>query len=352
MLSRAISLLDRLISTPSFSREEKDTADLIESHLKENGIRAFRFLNNVWAMSAQFDSSRPTLLLNSHHDTVKPATGYTIDPFVPLHRDGKIFGLGSNDAGGSVVSLTETFLEIQDYPQLNVNLILAITAEEEVSGKKGIEALLKLFRDCGTEIDMAIVGEPTSLQAAVAERGLVVLDCLAKGKSGHAARKEGVNALYKAIDDIDRLRKFKFEKVSPVLGDIGIAVTQISAGTQHNVVPDRCEFVVDLRTTDAYTNEETVDIIGKNLKSEIRPRSTRLNASVIDGNHPLVVKARELGARAVVSPTLSDRAFMRGIPALKIGPGDSARSHTTDEYIFEKEIESAINFYKKLILSL
>lgn len=351
MIQQAFDLLDRLIATPSISRDESATADIIENHLISNGVDAKRLKNNIWAVSDNYDSSRPTLLLNSHHDTVKPVAGYTRNPFTPSHSDGRIFGLGSNDAGGSVVSLIESFIRLHKTP-LSVNLVLAITAEEEVSGRNGIELLLSYFKDNALKIDMAIVGEPTCLNAAVAERGLMVVDCVSEGISGHAARNEGINAIYKAIDDIERLRNFKFDRTSSTLGDIKISVTQIEAGTQHNVVPDKCSFVADIRTTDAYTNEEIISILKKDIQSGLTPRSTRLNASVIDLNHPLVKAAVDLGATTFVSPTLSDRALMHGIPALKIGPGDSARSHTADEYIFENEIEQAIAFYQQLILSL
>lgn len=351
MTTRAISLLDRLIATPSLSRREAATADNIVGFLKENGVIPNRCKNNVWAIADNFNPDLPTLLLNSHHDTVKPSLSYTLDPFTPSHRDGRIYGLGSNDAGASVVSLIETFLRLCTEP-LNVNLVLAITAEEEISGKDGIELLLSVFKTAGLDIDMAIVGEPTGLDAAIAERGLMVLDCTAYGVSGHAARNEGVNAIYKAMADIDSLRNFKFDKVSPTLGDIKISVTQIAAGTQHNVVPDRCTFVADVRTTDAYSNEDVAKIISSALQSEVKPRSTRLNASVISEQHPLVTAAIRLGAKPFVSSTLSDRALLHNIPALKIGPGDSARSHTADEYIIESEIEEAIAFYYNLIKSL
>lgn len=351
MTASAFSLLDRLIATPSLSRQEKATADIIEDHLRSSGIDAGRLLNNVWAVGRHFDPAKPTLLLNSHHDTVMPSSSYTIDPYTPLHRDGRVYGLGSNDAGASAVSLISVFKEL--YGRNNsVNLILAITAEEEVSGNGGIEAMLKHFSSDGLHIDMAIVGEPTGMQAAVAERGLLVLDCTARGVSGHAARNEGINAIYKAAEDISSLRDFKFGRRSPVLGDIRISTTMISAGTQHNVTPDRCDFVVDVRTTDAFTNTETLAIISAALSSEVKARSTRLQASVINQDHPLVRTACSLGASTFVSPTMSDRALMHGIPALKIGPGDSARSHTADEYILESEITEAIDFYKSLITSL
>ena len=351
MTPRAITLLDRLIATQSLSRQENNTADLLERHLCENGVTPCRLKNNVWTVSSNFDRNKPVLLLNSHHDTVRPAAGYTLDPFTPLHREGKIFGLGSNDAGASLVSLVETFLQLRD-ENLNINLILALTAEEEISGHDGIELLLTHLAAEHLTPDMAVVGEPTLLKAAIAERGLMVIDCISRGKSGHAARNEGINAIYDAMADIERLRNFTFEKTSPLLGDIKLTVTQIEAGTQHNVVPDRCSFVADVRTTDAYTNEETAAIISGAIKSEATPRSTRLNASAIPENHPLVMAAKSLGAETFVSPTLSDRALMKNIPALKIGPGDSARSHTADEFVFESEITDAIVFYKQLILSL
>lgn len=351
MIGDALTLLDHLIATPSFSRDEAMTADLIEEHLKDHGLNPSRLLNNVWARATYFDPSKPTLLLNSHHDTVKPAASYTIDPFIPLHRYGRIYGLGSNDAGASVVSLVTTFESLQGMA-LPVNLILAITAEEEVSGSNGIAALLPHLHEEGIDIDMAMVGEPTGMQPAIAERGLVVVDCTAYGVSGHAAREEGVNAIYRAMSDIELLRGFKFDRRSDVLGDIQITITQINAGTQHNVVPDRCRFVADIRTTDAYSNSEIVKIISERLQSDVNARSTRLGASVIDTGHPLVKAVVALGGEPFVSPTISDRALMHGIPALKIGPGESSRSHTADEYVLEAEIVNAIEFYKKIILSL
>lgn len=351
MSQRAVSLLCRMIATPSLSRGEDRTAALLEEELRSRGIDARRHGNNVWAVGRRFDPARPTLMLNSHHDTVAPASGYTRDPFTPSIEDGRIYGLGSNDAGASVVALAEVFTRLHD-SELGVNLVLALSAEEEVSGAGGIESLLRHFRETGLAIDMAIVGEPTSMKAAIAERGLVVVDCTAHGVSGHAARSEGVNALYRAIDDIDRLRRLSFERVSPTLGPVKITVTQIQAGRQHNVVPDRCEFTADIRTTDAYTNSETVDIIAAAIESDVKARSTRLNASAISPDHPLTLAARRLGIDTFVSPTLSDRALMHGIPALKIGPGESSRSHTADEYVTENEIASAIEIYQQIITSL
>ena len=346
MVERCIALLQALIATPSFSREEDATAGLLHAFLTEQGAVPERLHNNVWARSAAFDPAKPTLLLNSHHDTVRPAASYTRDPFAPTIEAGRLYGLGSNDAGASVVTLTELFLELRE-AELPFNLILALTAEEECSGERGIRALLPQLG----RIHMAIVGEPTGMQAATAERGLVVLDGETRGKSGHAARNEGVNALYLALDDIATLRNFRFARESAQLGPIGIAVTQIEAGRQHNVVPDVCRFVVDVRTTDAYTNEETVAILQQALRAELRPRSTRLQASVIAETHPLVQAAVQSGARCFVSPTLSDRTLMP-FPALKIGPGDSARSHAADEYIGLDELDEALVVYRKMMNNL
>lgn len=351
MNDSSLRLLDRLIATPSLSRDESATADIIENELRGCGIAPRRLMNNVWAVCDNYCADKPTLLLNSHHDTVRPSQSYTLDPFSPLHRDGRIYGLGSNDAGGSLVSLVECFKLLRNRP-LSVNLVLALTAEEEVSGANGIESLLKHFDETGLKIDMAIVGEPTGMKAAIAERGLVVLDCCARGVSGHAARDEGDNAIIRALDDIALLRSFRFERTSPTLGDVKMTVTQINAGTQHNVIPDRCDFVVDIRTTDAYSNRDMVDIINSALQSDVKARSTRLQASAISCEHPLVKAATLLGIETFVSPTLSDRALMHGIPALKIGPGESSRSHSADEYILECEIDRAIDIYQQIITSL
>lgn len=344
---RAIELLRQLIATPSHTRDEGATADLLAAFLEQEGVTVERIHNNLIARSEGFDPARDTLLLNSHHDTVRPAASYTHNPYAPIIDSERLLGLGSNDAGASLVSLLEVFLALRT-KQLPLNLMLIISAEEECGGEKGIRAVMPLY---GEQITMAIVGEPTSMQAAVAERGLVVLDCVAKGKSGHAARGEGINALYIALDDIATLRQFRFERESAVLGPIHITTTQIEAGTAHNVVPDACRFVVDIRTTDAYTNEETVEVLRNTLKSELTPRSTRIRASVIAEEHPLVQAAVKAGASCFVSPTTSDRTLMP-FPALKIGPGDSARSHTADEYILLSEIEEGINTYHQIIENL
>lgn len=350
MLTSATDLLTRLIAKPSVSRSEDATADIVRSFLADHGAAPRHVHNNVWALSDGYDPTRPTLLLNSHHDTVKPSPSYTFDPYSPFVRDGRIYGLGSNDAGASVVSLISVFLSLRKAP-LPFNLLLAITAEEEVSGEKGVRALLPHLAEKGIHIDAGIVGEPTGMQPAVAERGLVVLDCTAHGVAGHAARNEGVNALYKAVDDINRLRSLRFTRESATLGPVRISVTQIEAGRQHNVVPDTCSFVVDVRTTDAYTNEETVELIAAAIDSDAVPRSTRIRASVIDTAHPLVAAAVALGGEPFVSPTTSDMALMP-FPTLKIGPGQSARSHTADEYVETDEIASAISAYTKIITSL
>lgn len=342
----AIDLLRTLIATPSPSRDESRTADLIFAYLAEHGAVPERLHNNVFARSAGFDPARPTLLLNSHHDTVRPAASYTRDPYAPTVEGDRLYGLGSNDAGASAVSLTQTFLTLRAHP-LPFNLLLALSAEEECMGEHGMRALLPQLG----RIDMAIVGEPTGMQAAVGERGLVVLDCEARGKSGHAARNEGVNALYIALDDIARLRTFRFDRRSDLLGPIGIAVTQIAAGTQHNVVPDTCRFVADVRTTDAYTNEETVEILRRALRSEVTPR--------LD-THPCLGSRRRPSARTAaaatgresyVSPTTSDMALMP-FPSLKMGPGQSSRSHTADEFVLLSEIEEGIGIYEKFIKQL
>ena len=348
-----VELLKQLIATPSVSRDESATASIILRHLEMRGVSTRRLYNNVWAVQSHHDPAKPTLLLNSHHDTIKPSPSYTRPPFVPEISDGRLYGLGSNDAGASAVSLIDLFCEHYSSP-LPFNLVLAITAEEECMGEHGMRAFLPHLIECGIKPDMAIVGEPTGMQPAIAERGLVVLDCVSRGVRGHAARSEGVNAIYKAMADIDTLHRYRFERCSPVLGPVTMQVTMIEAGTQHNVVPDECRWVADVRTTDAYTNTETAAIL-QNAVSEfttLTPRSTRLNASVISSGHPLARAATAMGLKPFVSPTLSDRALMHGIPALKIGPGDSARSHTANEYVFLSDITQGIDTYSTLLLKL
>lgn len=341
LTQEAISLLDRLIATPSVSRDEAATADILEEFLKTHVKgEVKRIYNNVYVCPPHWDDSRPTLLMNSHHDTVKPSASYTRNPYEPTHEDGRIYGLGSNDAGASVVSLIAAYRYMEEQ-ELPYNMLLAISAEEEVMGEHGMRGLLpELGR-----VDMALVGEPTGMQAAVGERGLVVMDCTAHGVRGHAARNEGVNAIDIAIADIERIRNFRYERTSPLLGDIKMTVTQINAGTQHNVVPDECKFVIDIRTTDAYTNEETVEIVQRLLESDAKERSTRVHASAIYAEHPLVKAATAIGRETFVSPTTSDMALMHGIPSLKMGVGQSARSHGTDEYVLESEIEEGIKVY-------
>ena len=341
--AEAVELLQKLIATPSTSRDEARTGDLLFAFLAEHGAAPERLYNNVWARAEGFDPERPTLLLNSHHDTVRPAASYTRDPYAPTIEEGRLYGLGSNDAGASVVTLAETFLTFRRR-QLPFNLVVALSAEEECMGEHGMRALVPALG----RIDMALVGEPTGMQAATGERGLVVLDCTAHGRSGHAARGEGINALYIALDDIARLREFRFERESRLLGPIGIAVTQIEAGTQHNVVPDTCRFVVDVRTTDAYTNEETVEILRAAIRSDAVPRSTRIRAAAVGDDHPLVSAARAVGRQTFVSPTTSDRTLMP-FPSLKMGPGESSRSHSADEFILVDEINQALGIYENYI---
>lgn len=340
----AIQLLQRLIATPSFSREESDTADILESFLHERNIGVHRLENNVWARNLHFNPALPVVLLNSHHDTVKPNKGYTRDPFAAVISEGKLFGLGSNDAGGALVSLLAAFLYFFEKTDLPFNLIYAATAEEEISGKNGVELLLPQL---GT-VDCAIVGEPTRMQMAVAEKGLLVLDCTAHGKAGHAAREEGENALYKAMKDIDWLANYRFPRVSGLLGPVKISVTMIQAGSQHNVVPDECRFTVDVRVNECYTLEEVVETIRTQLQSDVLPRSLRIRSSSIPPEHPLVRSGLALGRTMYGSPTTSDKALMP-FPALKMGPGDSARSHTADEFIYLKEIEEGIDLYIRLL---
>lgn len=345
-----IQLLCELISTPSVSRHEAQTAEIIARHLTDNNITAHRHHNNIWAVTPTFDPTKPILMLNSHHDTVKPSPSYSRDPFRPSLEDGKLYGLGSNDAGGSGVALAATFLDLKDEENLPVNLLFAITAAEEVMGEYGMRAFLPYLKENGLAPDMVIVGEPTGNQPAIAERGLLVLDAVAEGKAGHAARNEGVNAIYRAMEDIEFLRGFAPPVTSEVLGPIKVSVTMINAGTQHNVVPDKCNYVVDVRTTDAYTNEETVELLRTAVKwSTLTPRSTRVHASVISENHPLVRSSLALGLTPFVSPTTSDMALMHDIPSLKIGPGESSRSHTADEFIRIEEILKALFIYRDII---
>ncbi|MFC3200049.1 M20 family metallo-hydrolase [Parapedobacter deserti] len=336
----SVSLLRDLIRIPSFSKEENQTGDAIERFLQQRGVRTYRKLNNVWAYNKFYDPSKPTILLNSHHDTVKPNTGYTRNPFSPDMGDGKLFGLGSNDAGGCLVSLIAAFLHFFPQEGLRYNFCLAATAEEEISGTNGLELVVP---DLGP-LAFAIVGEPTLMHLAVAERGLMVLDCTAHGKAGHAAREEGDNAIYKALRDIEWFISYRFPRESEEFGPIKMSVTVIHAGSQHNVVPASCEFVVDIRVTDAYRNEEVLEIIRKHVSCEVKPRSVRLKPSSIPKDHPIVQAGIALGRTTYGSPTTSDQALL-DIPSLKLGPGDSARSHMADEFIYIDEIGEGIRLY-------
>lgn len=342
--NEAIDLLRALIRTPSFSGEETVTGDLIEQFLTDRGVVTHRKGNNIWAFNRFFDPSRPTILLNSHHDTVKPNPGYTRDPFEPAIESGRLYGLGSNDAGGCLVSLIAVFLYWYQSPHLLYNVCLAATAEEEISGKQGIESILS---ELGP-LDFALVGEPTGMQLAIAEKGLMVLDCVVTGQAGHAARDEGDNAIYRALEDIRWFREYRFPKVSTLTGPVKMSVTMIHAGSQHNVVPATCTYVVDVRVNELYRNEEILDTIREHVQATVEPRSVRLRSSSISVEHPIVQAGIALGLRTYGSPTLSDQALL-DIPSLKIGPGDSARSHSADEFIGIDEIHQGIRIYHHLL---
>ena len=340
----AVRLLSHLIATPSVSRDERRAADIMEEELTRCGFTPHREANNVWAIGPCQREDRPTLLLNAHIDTVKPVASYTRNPYEPSLEDGTLYGLGSNDCGGGLVSLLQVFRELSASERCPYNLVYLASAEEEVSGKDGISRALPLL----PHVDVAIVGEPTGMQPAVAEKGLLVVDITAHGKSGHAARNEGVNAIYEALDDLCWIRSHRFDRVSRFLGPTKMQATVVNAGTQHNVVPDECKIVVDVRTNELYTNEEVFDIISSHCKSECRARSFRLHSSRIDLNHPLVERCVALGLQPFGSPTLSDQALMP-FASLKLGPGQSARSHSADEYIKVSEIEHAIGLYLRLL---
>lgn len=346
LIQEAISLLKKLIETPSFSSEEEDTAKHIENWFQKHEIPfKRRNNNNIWATNLHFDENKPTLLLNSHHDTVKPNNGYTKDPFKAIVEDGKLYGLGSNDAGGCLVSLIATFTYFYAKPDLQYNLVIVASAEEESSGENGLNSMLSII----PKIDVAIVGEPTLMQLAIAEKGLVVFDAVVKGTSSHAAHPNTDNAIYNTIDVLKWFQEFTFEKSSAVLGAVKMTVTQINAGKQHNAVPANVNLVVDVRVNDAYTNKQIVDILqNESPCSEIIPRSLRLNSSSIPEKHPLVQAGISLGRTTYGSPTLSDQAVL-SCPSLKLGPGDSTRSHTADEFIYLKEVEEGIELYIKIL---
>ena len=340
----ALSLLKKLITTASLSKEEEETAEIIQAFLESRGVVTHQYLNNIWAKNKYFDESKPTILLNSHHDTVKPNKAYTLNPFEPIEKDGKLYGLGSNDAGGCLVSLIATFLHYHKQENLQYNIIIAATAEEEISGPNGVEILLPRL----PKIDFGIVGEPTMMNMALAEKGLLVLDCIAHGIPGHAAREEGENALYKAVKDIEWFMNYKFDRVSELLGPMKMSVTIINAGSQHNVVPSECKFTVDVRVNELYSFEEVLDIIKANVVSDVIPRSCRLRSTSIPVQHPIIQSGIKLGRTYYGSPTTSDKALM-SFPTLKMGPGDSARSHTADEFIYVDEIKNGIDLYIQLL---
>lgn len=342
-VSDAVQLLKKLIAIPSVSRNEKDAADIMEQTIRSYGFEPQREANNLWIIDPHYDESRPTLLLNAHIDTVKPVASWSRDPFSPDVEDGVLYGLGSNDCGGGLCSLLQIFRMLTEKPQ-SYNLIYLASAEEEVSGKDGITRALPLL----PHIDLAIVGEPTGMNPAVAEKGLMVLDVIAHGKSGHAARNEGVNAIYEALDDMCWIRDYKFEKVSEFLGPTKMTLTVVNAGTQHNVIPDKCTMLVDIRTNEFYDNEEVYEFIRQHLKSEVKAHSFRLKSSRIDPEHPLIRKCVAMGMKPFGSPTLSDQALMH-FPSFKLGPGESSRSHSANEFIRISEIRDAIAKYETLL---
>lgn len=344
LFAEAVRVLENLIAIPSFSKEEKATGDFLFNELEQRGIKVFRKGNNVWAQNKNFDPGKPTLLLNSHHDTVKPNAGYKLSPFSPEVKEGKLFGLGSNDAGGALVSLLSAFLFFREKKDLRYNLIFAATAEEEISGAGGIESILP---ELG-KIDFAIVGEPTQMNVAIAEKGLLVLDCVSGGTASHAAHEGADNAIVHAMKDIAWFSSYSFPERSEWLGDVKMNVTMIKAGTQHNIIPALCTFTVDIRTTEKYSNEKALEIIRENVSCVVHPRSLRLNSSSVSTLHPFVKCAQDHGRTCFGSPTLSDQALLP-FPSVKIGPGNSLRSHTADEFIFLDELEEGIDLFIKIL---
>jgi len=344
LTKETIELLKNLIETPSFSSEENNTAILLENWFVSNGINFKRENNNIWAYNLHFDKSKPNLLLNSHHDTVKPNQGYTLNPFSAIEKDGKLFGLGSNDAGGCLVSLMATFTYFYAFENLPYNIIFAGTAEEESSGPNGLNSILKHI----PEIDVAIVGEPTEMHLAIAEKGLLVLDIVVSGTASHAAHQNFDNPIYNALSLINWFKTYEFEKISEVLGPVKMTVTQLNAGKQHNVVPSECSLVVDIRVNDCYSNSEILEVVKQNVNAKVTPRSMHLNASSIDKNHALVQAGISLGRNTYGSPTLSDQSVL-SCQSMKLGPGNSLRSHTANEFIFIDEVKEGINLYIKII---
>lgn len=344
LTQEAITLLKSLIQTPSFSSEEDKTAILIENWFTQNCIPFERENNNIWAYNQHFDPSKPTLLLNSHHDTVKPNQGYTKNPFEAIVEDGKLYGLGSNDAGGALVSLLATFTYFYSQENLLHNIVIVASAEEESSGKNGLNSVLKHL----PELDCAIIGEPTNMQLAIAEKGLLVLDIVVKGTASHAAHNNPDNPIYNALPVIEWFKNYQFEKISEVLGPVKMTVTQVNAGKQHNVVPAECHMVIDIRVNDCYNNTEILEKVQSNVNAEVTPRSMHLNASSIPVNHGLVKAGIALGRTTYGSPTLSDQSVL-SCQSLKLGPGESLRSHSADEFIFINEIEEGIDLYIKIL---
>ena len=344
LTAKAIELLKELISIQSFSSEEDKTADAIGDWLASFNIPFERKINNIFAVNAHFDHAKPTLLLNSHHDTVKPNSAYTRDPFHPHIEDGKLYGLGSNDAGGPLVSLLATFAHYYPFENLSHNILMVASMEEESAGPNSLRGLLPDL----PKIDVAIVGEPTLLDLAIAEKGLVVFDGVIHGTPSHAAHPNDDNAIYNTIEVLEWFKNYKFEKVSEVLGEVKLTVTQISAGSQHNVVPAQVDLVIDVRVNDKYTNTEIAELLKKEAPCELQERSLNLNSSAISKDHPLVQSGIALGRKTYGSPTLSDQAALT-CQSLKLGPGDSTRSHSADEFIYVHEIEEGIDLYIKLL---
>ncbi len=344
LLENATKLLKKMIATPSLSKDEYNVSLVIEVFFTEKNIPVNRFKNNIWAVNKNFDQAKPSILLNTHHDTVKPNKAYTLDPFIPVEKDGKIFGLGSNDAGASLVAMSQVFLHFYEAENLSHNLVIALTAEEEISGLDGIEALFPQLPN----IELAIVGEPTKMNLAIAEKGLLVVDGEMKGTASHAAHPNNDNAIVKCMSDLQHILNYKFAKTSDYLGDVKVTLSVINAGTQHNVVPEKCNFTLDVRVTDEYNNKEVFEILQSEMQSTLTARSFRLNSSKIDVNHPFVKAGIAIGRSTYGSPTSSDQAIIP-CTSVKIGPGDSLRSHTADEFIHIEEINEGIDIYIKIL---
>ena len=347
LFSESVTLLQQLIKTPSFSGEEATAADIVQRYLTSYSIKVKRKGNNIWCYNKYYDDAKPTILLNSHLDTVKPNDGYTNDPFYSEISAGKLYGLGSNDAGGCLVSLIATFLHFYCYKGLGFNLCLAATAEEENSGQNGIKSIIPLLG----KLELAIVGEPTLLQMAIAEKGNLVIDCMSNGRSGHAAREEGDNAIHKCLKDLEWFRNYQFAQ--PVKGPspVKMTITTINSGLQHNIVPAKCEFTVDIRNDDTFSQQEILDTIKKNVSCQITVRPGSLGASSVPFDHPIVKTGIAVGCKTYSSPTSSDQGWLN-IPSVKIGPGDSARSHSSDEFIYLEEIKKGISVYVRLLETL